>query len=126
MVLVIQIISLNKYFVLFSVDISEIKPDQELVIVNGDITTLQCPTSIGSTNRSVAWYYAKSRRTPQNVIFNRNSIDSKFINRASVHVHQSSRDHSMSLHNIQVNASGWYICLDDDSFKLYMLNVYGK
>jgi len=108
-----------------SVDISEIKPDHELVIVNGDITTLQCPANIGSTNRSVAWYYAKSRRTPQNVIFNRNSIDSKFINKVSVHVDQLSREYSMSLHNVQINESGWYICIGDDSFKSYMVNVYG-
>jgi len=108
-----------------SVDISEIKPDHELVIVNGDSTTLQCPDSIGSTNRSVAWYYAKSRRTPQNIIFNRNSIDSKFINRVSVHVDHSSREYNISLHNVRINESGWYICLGDDSFQSYTLNVYG-
>jgi hypothetical protein len=110
---------------IISVDISEIQPDHELVIINGDNTTLQCQASIGSTNRTVAWYYAKSRNTSQNVVFNSNSIDSKFIDRVSVDVDHSSRDYNLSLHNVQINESGWYICVDDDNFRSYMLNVYG-
>jgi len=58
--------------------------------------------------------------TPQ-VIFNGNSVDSKYVGRVSVDV-----DQNLSLHKVQINESGWYICVRDGSFHHITLDVNGQ
>jgi len=95
---------------------SSIQSNQTLSVYHGNNITLLCRADLSGT---VRWHFAKSGMTPQ-VIFNGNSIDSKYVGRVSVDV-----DQNLTLHNVLINESGWYICVRDGSFHHIMLDVYG-
>jgi hypothetical protein len=92
------------------VNISTIESPEEKTVFSGDRVTLPCHPSFGGT---VKWFYTRSRDAPQNVIFDRNVVDSKYMNKVTVNNDHTSRDYNLSLDAVQLNEFGWYICYID-------------
>jgi len=95
---------------------------QQLFVYEGNNITLPCRASLDG---AVRWYYAKSQRTPPNVIFNEDLIYSNYTDTFKVRVGQGFRDFNLSLHDVQLSQYGWYICVDDSSLHPFLLDVLG-
>ena len=96
-----------------SVNVSTLESPQELLVYDGEYITVPCRASLNGT---VRWYYTRSHEAPQNVIFDRNAVDSKYMNKVTVNNDPSSResrDYNLSLPTVQLNDDGWYICYID-------------
>ena len=109
-------------------NVSTLGSPQELTVDGGDRVTLPCRDRLGGT---VRWCSTRSREAPHNVIFDRNAVDSKYMNKVTVNIDSSSRDYNLSLHAVQLNDYGWYICYieydDGRTFKHpVLLTVRGK
>jgi len=103
-------------------NISSLKSYQPLLVHEGDNITVPCRASLGG---AVRWYYAKSQRTPPNVIFNEDLMYSNYTDMITVHVAQGFRDFNLSLHDVQLSQYGWYICVDDSTLHPFLLDVLG-
>jgi len=95
---------------------------QHLFVYEGNNITVPCRASLGG---AVRWYYAKSQRTPPNVIFNEDLMYSNYTDMITVHVAQGFRDFNLSLHDVQLSQYGWYICVDDSTLHPFLLDVLG-
>ena len=94
-----------------SVNVSTLESPQELTVYDGDHVFVPCPASLGGG--TVRWYFTRSHEAPQNVIFDRNAVDSKYMNKVTLNNDHSSRDYNLSLPTVQLNDDGWYICYID-------------
>jgi Immunoglobulin V-set domain len=116
---------LRMIFFFFSVNVSllQAQANHRLAIVAGTVT-LPCPRRFGGP---VRWLYVKSEHSSQDVISKDNVTQSKYTDAATVV--QSAKDYNLSLHNVQFNQSGFYICIEDGllfSKTPYLLTVLGK
>ena len=90
--------------------VSTLESPPELTVYDGDHITVPYPASLGGT---VSWFYTRSQEATPNVIFERNAVNSKYMNKVIVNNDPSSRDYNLSLHAVQLNDYGWYICYID-------------
>jgi hypothetical protein len=103
---------------------SLVTPSTEHVI-EGNQITLPCRNKLGVPMR---WLYIKSIDSPQNVLFNGESIELK-VERITARVDKTSGNYNLLLFNVRLNQSGLYLCVEDWGV-LYkhpiQLNVLGK
>jgi len=65
----------------------------------------------------------------QHVIYNGLSVEPEYNDKVTVFVDQVTGEYDMSIHNVQLNESGWYVCLDDGSsinVHPHLITVRGK
>jgi Immunoglobulin V-set domain len=93
-----------------SANVSTFELPEQMTVFGGERVTVPCRSSFGGT---VRWFYTRSHEAPQNVIFDQNVVDSKYMNKVTVNNDHSSRDYNLSLHEAQLNQDGWYICYID-------------
>jgi len=110
----IESIMLNNpvnWWLFISVNITTLPSPQELMVYDGDGITLPCLASLPGP--SIRWFYSKSQNTPQDVIFDWNTINSNYTNKVTVSINELTGDCNLTLQNVQLNESGWYICIVD-------------
>ena len=93
-------------------NVSTLESSTELAVYDGVHITVPCPASLGGT---VRWSYTRTLGEPPNVIFDGNAIDSKYMNKVTVNIDHSSQDYNLTLHAVQLNNYGWYICYIDNN-----------
>ena len=109
---------------LVSVNVSLIQTNRSLSVIAGNDVTLPCRRNVVGPAR---WLYIKSELSSQDVISKDKSIQSNYTDRATVD--QTAQDYNLLLSNVQLNLSGFYICIEDGLllFKTPMLlTVSGK
>jgi len=108
------------------VNISSLETTSSEHVTEGNQITLPCRNKLGGPMR---WMYTKSIDSPQNVLFNGVSIESKYVDRITARVDQTSGNYNLLLNNVRLNQSGLYICVEDWAviYKHSMqLNVLGE
>jgi len=79
-------------------------------VIEENEITLPCRNKLGGPMR---WLYTKSIDSPQNVLFNGETIESKYVDRITARVDQTSGNYNLLLNNVRLNQSGLYICVED-------------
>jgi len=77
----------------------------------------------------VKWMYIKSSKSPQFVLFNGNSVEPDYAGRVTVRAYQPAGYYNLTFKNVQLNESGWYICMEVSSSTLMQtiqLSVLGE
>jgi len=110
---------------LISVDIANIQNHESWSRVNGGSLVLPCRTTDGGP---VRWLHSESEITPQYVIFNGHSVEPNYVDKITVNVDQDVGDFNLSLRNVQLNDSGYYLCIEVRSqlVHLRLLTVHGS
>ena len=105
-----------------TVNVTLLEPNQTLSLsdYDGSNVTLPCRANL---NGEVRWVYVQSVNAPQHVIFSNNSVEPNY--RGKVSLDGLPGDYSLSLHNVQLNESGWYICIEDSSKYPVYLDILG-
>ena len=111
----------------FPVNVSTIQKYVTSLAFDGD-PDIHLPCRVSPEDR-VIWMYIKSSNAPQIVIFNGTSVDALYANSFTVHVDQRTRYYNLTLNNVRLNQSGWFICMEDTR-SIFMqttrLTVMGK
>jgi len=92
------------------VNMSSLQTPARQHVTEGNQITLPCRNKLGGPMR---WLYTKSIDSPQNVLFNGVSIESKYVDRITARVDQTSGNYNLLLNNVRLNQSGLYICVED-------------
>jgi len=93
--------------------------------VIGSNVILPCRAPSGSP---MIWRHSESNITQQFDIFNGRSVDPNYVDRMAIIVDETAGDYNLSLQNVQLNDSGFYICTDVHSsyINLTLLHVHGS
>lgn len=105
-------------------DIASFQHHEHMSIVNGSNAILPCRVSDGGP---VRWLHSESDITPQYVMFDGRSVQSNYSDRVRTHVDHTAGDFNLSVSNVQLKDSGWYICIEINSqhVHLHLLKVHG-
>ena len=89
-------------------NVSLLQSNRSSLVVAGSDVTLPCQRHAGGP---VRWLYVKSEHSPQDVISKDKVIQLKYTDAVTI-VH-TAQDYNLSLRNVQLNQSGFYICVED-------------
>jgi len=116
--IVLHVFGYSILILLYSVDISKVgQYHQQLTVYNGNNIILQCGVQLTGPTR---WHYANSPRTNQMIIYNGNSVVTKYVQGVSVDAEQN-----LSLNNVKINESGCYTCVKAGISYSIKFDVYG-
>jgi len=93
------------------VNVSTLQNPRTAWTTQGRSVSLSCRTA---TSNPVRWFYIKSQNEPQYVIFNGISVELNYKDKVTMDRDPAVGKWDMTVKNVQLNESGWYICIDDE------------
>ena len=93
----------------FPVNVSTIQKYITLPAFDGGAIHLPCC----SPEARVIWMYIKSSNAPQIVISIGTSVDEMYESSFTVHGDQRTGYYNLTFNRVQLNQSGWFICMED-------------
>ena len=112
-------------FVLVLVNVSLFENHESINPNQGDQVSLVCRSVTLNPSR---WLYIEREEAPQHVIANGKMIEPEYKGKITEFVDETTGEHGLLVHNVQLNESGWYVCIDDGTslhVYPYSVNVHG-
>ena len=112
---------------MISVDVSRFQDRemQRLSHVVGDNVTLPCQLSLTGLQR---WLYTPQDKSRQYVMTSGSHVQLNNSRVMTLHDSQTSQEYGLTMHNVQLNETGWYICVGDGDSTIvlpFFLTVHG-